>query len=128
MGNNPPGIVNMGDTAYYAYQLAGSFNITLTATNSVGCTGTATLPINVLAAPFAILATVPDPAVGCSPFPVVLNGSGFPLPPYNIPIDSLQFSYSDDNTSETLVAGSPANHTFIGEGTFYAELVTIDEF
>jgi PKD repeat protein len=128
MGNNPPGIVNMGDTAYYAYQQAGSFNITLTATNSVGCSGTATLPINVLAAPFGILATIPDPAVGCSPFPVVLNGSGFPLPPYNIPIDSLQYSYSDDNSSQTVAAGTPGNHTFVGEGTFYAELVAIDAF
>jgi PKD repeat protein len=128
MGNNPPATVNMGDTAYYAYPQAGSFTITLTATNSVGCFDTATLPINVLAAPFAILATVPDPAVGCSPFPVTLNGSGFPLPPYNIPIESLVYSYSDDNSSDTLPAGSSATHNFVGEGTFYAELIAIDQF
>ncbi|MBM3185239.1 MAG: PKD domain-containing protein, partial [Bacteroidetes bacterium] len=114
--------------AYYAYQQAGLFTITLTATNSVGCSGTATLPINVLAAPFGILAIIPDPAVGCSPFPVVLNGSGFPLPPYNIPIDSLEYSFSDDNSSQSVAAGTSVNHAFVGEGTFYAELVAIDAF
>ena len=128
MGNNPAGIVNMGDTAYYAYTQAGLFNITLTATNSVGCSATTSLPINVLASPFAILAAVPDPAVGCSPFPVTLNGSGFPLPPYSIPIDSLVYSFSDDSTSVTLPSGSSTTHNFVGEGIFYAQLVAIDEF
>jgi len=128
MGNNPPAIVNMGDTAYYAYSQAGAYTITLTATNSVGCFDTATLPIKVLAAPFAVMATVPDPAIGCSPFPVTLNGSGFPLPPYNIPIESLVYSYSDDNTSDTLPSGSSITHSFVGEGIFYAQLVAIDQF
>jgi PKD repeat protein len=128
MGNNPPAVVNMGDTAYYAYPQAGTYTITLTATNSVGCFNTATLPINVLASPFAILATVPDPAIGCSPFPVTLNGIGIPLPPYNIPIETLVYSYSDNNTSDTLPAGSSTTHNFIGEGTFYAELIAIDQF
>ncbi|MFM7668146.1 MAG: PKD domain-containing protein, partial [Bacteroidota bacterium] len=132
MGNNPPGIVDMGDTAFYAYQQASPTNsgflITLTATNDVGCFDTATLPIHVLAAPFAILAVNPDPAVGCSPFLVTMTGSGFPLPPYNIPIDSLEYTYSDDNSSETIASGEVTTHSFVGQGTFYSEMVVIDEF
>jgi PKD repeat protein len=132
MGDNPSGIVNMGDTAFYAYSQASpsqaGYTITLTATNDVGCFDNATLPIHVLAAPFAILATNPNPAVGCSPFAVAMNGTGFALPPYSIPIDSLEFSYSDDNSSETIAAGSATSHTFVGQGTFYTEMVVIDEF
>lgn len=132
MGDTPPGIVNMGDTAFYAYNQASinnsGFIITLTATNDVGCFDTATLPIHVLAAPFAILAVDPDPAVGCSPFPVTMTGSGFPLPPYNIAIDSLEYTYSDDNSTETIASGNLTTHSFVGQGIFYSEMVAIDEF
>ena len=131
MGDNPPGTVNMGDTAYYAYNQSGLFNITLTATNSVGCSASSVLPINVLAPPFAVLAVNPDPAVGCSPFPVTFTGNAFPMPPYNIPIDSMMFVYSDDNSSQTVnynPAGTIANHTFVGPGVFYGEMIAIDQF
>jgi len=131
MGDNPPGTVNMGDTAYYAYNQSGLFNITLTATNSVGCFASSVLPINVLAPPFAVLAVNPDPAVGCSPFPVTFTGNAFPMPPYNIPIDSMMFVYSDDSTSQTVnynPAGTVVNHTFVGPGVFYGEMIAIDQF
>ena len=131
MGDNPPGTVNMGDTAYYAYNQSGLFNITLTATNSVGCSASSVLPINVIAPPFAVLAVSPDPAVGCSPFPVTLTGNAFPMPPYNIPIDSMMFVYSDDSTSQTVnynPAGTVVNHTYVGTGVFYGEMIAIDQF
>ena len=128
MGNNPPGIVNMGDTAYYAYPQAGTYTITLTATNSVGCSATATRQIRVLAAPFAVISSIPNPAIGCSPFPVELSGNGFPLPPFNIPIDSLNFSFSDDSSSVTVASGNTISHNFEGEGLYFAQLIIIDEF
>jgi PKD repeat protein len=131
MGDNPPGTVNMGDTAYYAYMQSGLFNITLTTTNSVGCSASSVLPINVLAPPFAVIAISPDPAIGCSPFPVTFTGNAFPMPPYTIPIDSMMFQYSDDNSTQTLnynSAGTIANHTFVGTGIFYGEMIAIDQF
>jgi len=124
MGNNSSD-VNMGDTANFVYPSSGSYTITLTATNSVGCSATAALPIIVLAPPFAVLAS--DASVGCSPFLVNFTNGSISL--NGLALASFEYTFSDDSTTIlTATANTPVSHTFNGTGTYYTELVAIDVF
>ena len=75
MGNGD--IVNMGPNASYAYTTSGDYIVTLNAINSVGCSATATLPVTVLANPFAVITA--DDNVGCSPFLVTFSNNSISL-------------------------------------------------
>jgi len=117
--------VNMGDTANYVYQTAGSYLIEMTATNSVGCSDSITLPITVLAPPFAVLSS--DAAVGCDPFLVNFSNSSISL--NGLALASFEYTFTDDSTTVTTTsAGTPVSHVFNGTGIFYAELTATDVF
>jgi gliding motility-associated-like protein len=123
MGNGTD--VDMGDTANYVYPTAGSYIITLTATNSVGCFATSTLPITVLAPPFAVLAS--DLSTGCSPFLVNFTNGSISL--NGLPLTSFDFLFTDDSTHTVVNSvNAPVSHTFVGDGVFFAELVATDQF
>ena len=68
MGNGQN--VSSGPNPGYTYSVPGDYLITLTATNSVGCSDDATQTIKVLQPPFAMI--IPDNNLGCSPFLVNL--------------------------------------------------------
>lgn len=124
MGNNPPGVV-FGDTAYYVYNSQGLFNITLTVTNSVGCSGTTTLPIRVLATPFAVLSADDDTI--CSYQNVNFTNGSISL--NGLPLSSFEYHFSDDSsTVMTNSISTPVSHVFIGEGIYYADMIAIDQF
>lgn len=123
MGNGT--VVSMGDTANYVYPTAGSYTITLTATNSVGCSDSTTLPITVLAPPFAVITS--DVDTGCSPLLVNFTNGSIPL--NGLPLTSFDFLFSDDSTTTTVNSVStPVSHTFVGDGIFFAELIAKDQF
>lgn len=137
MGNNPPGIVNMGDTAYYAYTAPffgiQNFVITLTATNSVGCSDEASLPISVLPNPFPVLSMNPDPTVGCAPFVVTLTNGSIPFS--GIPIDYYTYSYNNQIDTFDYIPYVPPglnpnslNLTFYNEGNNFVEMTVVDQF
>lgn len=139
MGNTPPGLVNMGDTAFYAYVdpifSTQNYTITLTATNDVGCSGQAQLPIVVLPTPFPVISMVPDPAVGCAPFDVTFTNSSISFS--GIPIDYTIYSYSSDPTIDTVeyIAFTAPNpnpnsftNTFYESGLNYTTMTVVDEF
>ena len=137
MGNSPPGIVNMGDTAYYAYSSPifsiQNYTITLTATNEVGCSDQATLPITVLPTPFPVL-SLPTPNVGCSPFEVTLENNTMS---FGMPLDYFIYTYSDNNSVDTVdyIPFTPPNpnpntitHFFVDEGFNNLTMTAVDVF
>ncbi|MFM7466682.1 MAG: PKD domain-containing protein [Crocinitomicaceae bacterium] len=137
MGNNPPALVNMGDTAYYAYTAPffgiQNYTITLTATNSVGCSDQATLPITVLPSPFPVLSLNPDPTVGCAPFTVSLTNGSIPFS--GIPIDYYTFTYNNQTDTVDYIPYTPplqnpntSNLTFYNQGNNYVLMTVVDEF
>jgi gliding motility-associated-like protein len=124
MGNNTAPVI-MGDTANYIYQTAGNYFIEMTVTNSVGCSDSITLPVTVLAPPFAVLSS--DPIIGCSPLLVNFTNTSISL--NNLALASFDYTFSDDNTTVTTTSvNSPVSHIFNGTGTFYAELIATDVF
>lgn len=124
MGN---GQVVTGTNPSYTYTAFGTYNITLIATNSVGCADIATFsPMTVLAPPIAQI--TPNDNAGCAPFLVsFINGS---TPQSNgVGLASFLFTFNDDGTTQTTTnVNTPVNHTYLTEGTFTATLVATDLF
>lgn len=116
-----------GATPTYAYPSFGTFTITLTATNSVGCADDASFsPMIALALPQAVI-TANDNA-GCAPFQVTFSNSST-LMNNGVPLESFLFSFPDNNTTQTTSSvGTTVNHTFLTEGNFPVSLVATDEF
>jgi gliding motility-associated-like protein len=124
MGNGQ--IVTTGPNPTYVYTTQGLYNITLTVTNSVGCTAQVTHPVRVLNVPFPII-TAQD-AVGCSPFPVTFTNGSMAVG-NGMPLSYFVTTFSDDNTSVTTNSvNQPINHTFNGNGVYYATMVVYDVF
>ena len=117
-------IVTDGPIINYAYNTPGSYNITLTATNSVECAASTSLSIEVLANPFAVIA--PDNTLGCSPFVVNFDNNSISL--NGLPLSSFDFSFTDDSSATTVFNTDAVEHTFNGVGTYYGTLVATDEF
>lgn len=116
-----------GATPSYAYSSFGTYTITLTATNSVGCADNATFaPMTALALPLAQLSA--SDIAGCSPFLVTFtNGSS--VQNNGVPLSSFLFSFPDDGTTQTTTSvATTVNHTFNTEGVFPVSLVATDQF
>ncbi len=124
MGNGQN--VNNGPNPYYVYTNQGLYNITLTVTNSVGCTAQIMHPIRVLNVPFGILTTLD--AVGCSPFSVTFNNNSLTVG-NGTALSSFVTTFSDDNSTLTTTStNQPINHTFVGNGSYFATMVAYDLF
>lgn len=130
MGTTPPLTVNGDATGagQFTYTTEGNYIITLTATNSAGCSASTSLPITVLNLPFATVATNPDPALGCAPFPVSFTSANS-ISLNGLPLTSVEYVFSDVN--DTIVSNSlttPVSHTFNAAGTFYCYATVVDQF
>jgi len=114
-----------GATSTYTYPQSGNYTITLTATNSVGCSDTAIRLMKVLAPPFAVLSS--DISVGCSPLLVNFTNNSISI--NGLALSSFLYTFSDDSSSITTTSiNTPVSHTYNGSGTLYASLVTTDVF
>ena len=124
MGNGQT--LTSGPNPAYVYTTQGLYNITLTVTNSVGCTAQIMHPVRVLNVPFPIISA--QNAVGCSPFPVTFTNSSMAVG-NGMPLSYFVTTFSDDNSSVTTNAvNQPINHTFNGNGTYFATMVVYDVF
>ena len=124
MGNGQT--LTSGPNPAFVYTAQGLFNITLTVTNSVGCTAQIMHPVRVLNTPFPIIST--QNAVGCSPFPVTFTNNSMAVG-NGMPLSYFVTTFSDNNTSVTTNnVNQPINHTFVGNGTYYATMVVYDVF
>ena len=116
MGNGQN--VNSGPNPGFVYNVPANYNITLTATNSVGCSDVATQSVTVLQSPFAILAA--NNSTGCSPFLVDFTNSSLAIG-NGVPLSSFEFLFTDDSsTIVTTNLNTPVNHIFNGQGIYYA--------
>ena len=124
MGN---GTFLSGANPTYAYPSHGTYTITLTATNDVGCSGTTTFnPFTALALPQANI--IPDNNAGCAPFLVTFSNGSTPVN-NGVPLQSFSFSFQDDGSTQTTSSvATPVTHTFNTEGSFYVTLVATDRF
>lgn len=124
MGNGQT--LTSGPNPAYVYTTQGLYNITLTVTNSVGCTAQIMHPVRVLNIPFPIISA--QNTVGCSPFPVTFTNSSMAVG-NGMPLSYFVTTFSDDSSSVTTNAvNQPINHTFNGNGTYYATMVVYDVF
>lgn len=116
-----------GANPTYAYPGFGTFTITLTATNSVGCSGSTTFsPMTALALPLAQL--TPDHNAGCAPFLVTFSNNSTPQN-NGVNLASFLFSFNDNNTTQTTTnVNTNVTHTYHTEGTFTVTLIATDQF
>ncbi len=124
MGNGQT--LTSGPNPAFVYTTQGLYNITLTVTNSVGCTAQMMHPVRVLNIPFPIITTLNT--VGCSPFPVTFTNNSMAVG-NGMPLSYFVTTFSDDNSSVTTNnVNQPINHTFNGNGTYTATMVVYDVF
>lgn len=122
MGNGD--VIEEGANINYAYTNPGSYTITLTVSNSVGCNASTELPVEVLSNPFAVIS--PDNTVGCAPFLVNFSNNSISL--NGLPLSSFEYLFTDDSSTVTVFDNNPVAHAFNGVGTFYGQLIAIDAF
>lgn len=124
MGNGQT--LTSGPNPAFVYTTQGLYNITLTVTNSVGCTAQMMHPVRVLNIPFPIITTLNT--VGCSPFPVTFTNNSMAVG-NGMPLSYFVTTFSDDNSSVTTNnVNQPINHTFNGNGNYTATMVVYDVF
>lgn len=124
MGN---GQTTSGNPATYAYPLAGIYNITLTATNTVGCAASKIFTgINILELPVASF--TPSSLTGCAPINITYTntshpqGNGYPgLLNYN-------WTFPNNSTQITTDINTTTNYTINTQGTFTTRLTVTDSF
>lgn len=124
MGN---GQTTTGNPANYAYPLAGNYNITLTATNNVGCAATKVFNgITILELPVASL--IPSSLNGCAPINITYTntshsqGNGYPG------LLNFNWTFPDNSTQTTSDLVATTNYTINTQGTFTTKLSVTDSF
>lgn len=125
MGNSA--VVTSGSNPTYSYPQSGTYTITLTVTNSVGCSASSTFaPLTVLELPLGVITA--DDNAGCAPF-LVHFSNGSSVQGNGVPLQSFVFSFSDNaSTQSTTSVSTSVNHTFTSEGNFTASIVATDVF
>lgn len=124
MGN---GQTTSGVNPAYVYPNSGTFTITLTATNNVGCADNQTFtPMTALETPLAQITASDD--AGCAPFLVTFSNSSS-LQGNGVPLTSFVFGFPDTGTTQsTTNVATTVNHTFNTEGVFPVTLIATDQF
>lgn len=110
----------------YTYMPAGNYNITMVATNSVGCQSTETVPVKALEFPKAEFTA--NPLQGCAPFEVTFINQSHPQG-NGAPVGNFTWTFLHDNSVQTTpnLSASPT-YTFMTEDTFDIKLVAVDYF
>lgn len=123
MGN---GDIATGDPANYIYNVPGSYDIQLVATNAAGCSDSSEfLNFIVLDPPIAALSA--DDSAGCLPITATftnlssVQGNG-------VPLSSFLWTFPDLTTQTTNNLAETTSFAFTSEGNFFTTLVATDEF
>lgn len=123
MGNGSIiGLPNVTET----YLTAGTYNISLQVTNSVGCQETFTINnFVVLREPQAQIS--PSAFSGCVPLDVTFNNTST-VDGNGVDLSSFEWTFEDGSTQVTTSTGESTNYTFNATGTFTTTLVATDVF
>ena len=124
MGNSQS---TSGNPATYSYSTAGNYNITLTATNSVGCAATK-LFSNITILELPVASFTPSALTGCAPININYTntshsqGNGYPG------LLSYTWTFPDNSNQTTTDIASTTNYTINSQGTFTTKLTVTDSF
>jgi PKD repeat protein len=123
MGN---GSTVTGDTALYSYNVPSLYNVTLTVTNSVGCSATTSKQVRVLSNPFPFVNVDEDTI--CINETVVFTNNSISLS--GVPLSSYQYYFFDGSSTIVTNPQNPntVSHTFTANGTIYTDITVIDAF
>ena len=111
--------VSSGNPATFIYNEAGTFNILLTAQNSVGCTSNKTLPFTSLELPLAVIST---PSTACASTDLIFSNSSVKQGNGNPTLSSFLWTLPNGTTQTTsqlnqqtnfLSTSSPGNYNYI---------------
>ena len=115
-----------GDPASYTYNVPGTYNIKLTATNAAGCSDSAFfIGFHVLDPPLAGVSA--SDSAGCLPITAVytnlssVQGNG-------VPLSSFLWTFPDATTQTTNSLAQTTSFAFSTEGNFTTTLVATDQF
>ncbi len=124
-GDGPTVGPQSGATASHTYQSAGSYTVTVTATDSNNLTSQATQSVTVTAqqatGPTAALSV--SPASGTAPLQVTADASGSTAG--SSPISSYSFNFGDGTTVGPQ-SGTTANHTYQSAGSYPVTVTATD--
>jgi PKD repeat protein len=109
----------------YAYTNSGTFTITQTVVNAVGCQDNTSLPIVVLALPLAQI--TPSEFAGCEPFLVTFTNSSA-IQGNGVDLDTFYWTFENGSTQTTSNLNQTTSYTFTGEGTYFTTLQVEDVF
>jgi gliding motility-associated-like protein len=114
-----------GANINYTYNTPGTYDITLTVSNSVGCQDSEVFSdLEVLALPLANISASDN--AGCSPFTVTFTNNS--VSQSGIPLSSFDWTFEDGSMQTTTNVGQTTNYTFTDEGIFQTQLIVTDEF
>lgn len=119
------GAVAQGSKVTHTFSAAGTYNTTLTVTDSVGMTNKSSIPV-IVSAPVPanqnpVSAFTATPLSGDAPLTVTFNGSGSKDPDGTI--QNYIWSFGDGATAN----GVSATHTYTQAGSFTASLQVVDD-
>ncbi len=127
-------VYNMGDgnfvsglNASHTYTTAGTYLISMLATNEVGCSDTKVFtPFTVLELPDAQISS--SHSAGCAPLLVTFtNGSS--SQGNGVPLNTFDWTFSDGSASQnTSNVATNITHTFTTEGNFNVTMIATDQF
>src|SRR5690554_668371 len=114
-----------GQNIHYNYDTPGTYDITLTVSNNVGCQDSKTFTgLRALALPTSAIS--PSATVGCSPLEVTFTNNS--TSQSGVPLASFNWTFENGTTQTTTSVGQTTNYTFTNEGVFQTRLSATDEF
>ena len=123
MGN---GDIIVGDPLFYTYNVPGTYDISMIATNSVGCVDSAEfLGFHVLDPPLALLTGSDD--AGCLPINVIYTNNSI-VQGNGVPLSSFLWTFPDGTTQTTNNVATTTNFDFSSEGFFTTLVSATDVF
>ncbi len=123
MGN---AVVKNGNPINYIYPAAGTYNITLKATNAAGCIKSIAINnIKVLSKPIASI-TVPD-TNGCLNIPTIFSNSST-TPNIAVPLSSFTWTFPDGSNQTTTSTSETVSFTHLNTGNYTTSLTATDAF
>lgn len=125
-GDGTPALEDQEDGSHL-YNQTGTFPLSFTVSDVLGCTDNFVQNIISLARPVANI-QVSD-QTGCAPINVIYSAqNSTPGSPNGVDLDLFQWTFPNNTTTTTTNENAPTNYLITTEGTFTTSLIVTDEF